>query len=359
MMMRLALLGTRGIPNHYGGFERFAEDLASHLPPRGFEVWVACESSYRQYDYRGRARRVFFPVFEPIRWVSEVLYDIVSLLWATCMRFDAIVLFGYSAALGCILPRLLGRKVFIAVDGLEWSRAKFPAFVRRLLKLDELIAVRAATCVICDSRTIQKHILTEYGRRKTTTAFIPYPAKGGRRREDSENGSAGDYYLIVARPEPENNITTMIDGFVLSGSRRRLLVVTTPLRRNSPYCREILARRSSNVMIIPGVYDQTELQSLRAGCFAYIHGQSAGGTSPSLLEALASGNACLVFDTPSAREVAGGAALYYSDAASLSDMIRRLESEEGLREKLIGSIDLWSYSYENVISNFAFLVEAF
>lgn len=355
----VALLGSRGIPARYGGFETLVEVLAAHLPGLGYQTTVFCESSLRKFPpVIPGVRCIYFPVFEKLRIVSETLYDVVSLIWSSFASMDVVILFGYTASVFCAIPRLFGRFVLINVDGLEWKRGKFPRPIRFLLRLAELMATKSATAIICDSRAIQDYYRRRY---HVDTQYAPNPASTTddlRSKFLNKLGlKPGQYYLAVARLEPENHIDMIISGFQRSGTSKKLVIVG-PLTK-SRYVRHLLQMRTENILFVGGIYDRAALSSLRSESFAYIHGHEVGGTNPSLLESMSRATPIIALDVAFNREVAKKAGLYFRSQEELTEKLRRLESDPKSRKRM-GSearrIVQHEYSVAKVASRYADVV---
>jgi rhamnosyltransferase len=247
---------------------------------------------------------------------------------------------GYGAGFFFFIPKLFRKKIAVNVDGREWTREKYNSLEKTALQLNERFALRYADVAIADARAIQAYLKASRGREAT---FIPYgvdvPASapwnpsllralhGG---SELANLESGEYYLIVARLERENNITTMVEAFLTARTDKRLIIVGNFL--DSCYEEEIHALVAEHeghdrVAFSGAVYEKGVLSMLRQHCFAYLHGHSAGGTNPSLLEAMAARNVILAHDNPYNREVCGRFALFFSDAASLRALIQSVEDQ--------------------------------
>lgn len=323
-MVRVAILGSRGIPPRYGGFESVAWSLATYMPHREIQLYVFCESKLRPLNPSiVGVRTVYVPVFERIRIVSEVVYDIIGLIWCALRRDIKIVyLLGYGASPFCVIPRLFGKKMAISVDGLEWKRRKFGRFGRLALRILERIAHYTSNYKVFDSRAVQDFHEKTYG--SHPSFFLPYCIF-----QYDFGTELRPYYLVVARLEPENNIDLIIKGFEMSGSKRQLWIVGDS--GNNPYKKLVLSMRREKVRFLGPLYGE-ELRRTRKACFAYIHGHEVGGTNPSLLEAMSFGNVIMAMDTPFNREVAGKEALYYFNPQELASSIQRLEHDRALHD---------------------------
>jgi rhamnosyltransferase len=324
--IKVALLGSRGIPAKYGAFERFVQDLDLNLSKDRFVLYVACESSLkREKVLIPGVQLVYFPVFDKFRIISEVLYDILALIWSSLKDLDIVYLLGYAASPFCLVPRIFGKIVIVNVDGLEWKRAKFPKPIRFLLKILEMIASRAPNYIVSDSKAIQLYYRYKYN---VNSFYIPYSAdiivSSDEKLIEKFGLKKYEYYTVVARIEPENNIELIVKGFKMSTSSKKLVVIG-PLK-NLKYAKKVLSIKDDRIIFLGGIYDQRILNALRHNCFAYIHGHEVGGTNPSLLEALGCGNVVIALDVPFNKEVARDAGIYFKkDPADLARKIAYLE----------------------------------
>lgn len=322
----VVLLGSRGIPARYGGFETLVEILATRLPKSCFRVTVFCEKALKNLrpSIPG-VSTVYFAVFEPFRIASEITYDIVALMWATFAPVEVVILFGYTASIFCILPRITGRTVLINVDGLEWKREKFAKLIRFILKIAESIAPKVAIEIVCDSRSIQSYYRRQYS---AASAYAPNPViEPVHYRPEvltAQRLVPREYYLVVARLEPENHADMIIEGCEQAESERELIIVGPLLRTR--FVEKLLKMNANRVRFVGGIYDRAALYSLRKESFAYIHGHEVGGTNPSLLESMVTGSPIIALDVPFNREVVQGNALYFKNSRELAESIRILES---------------------------------
>lgn len=334
--MSVAILGTRGIPARYGGFETFAEEIGVHLAQRGAEVTVYCEEFCNvpaAESYKGvQLIYVSAPKLGPL---STILFDFNCLL-AAKGKHDVVYMLGYGASLFCFLPRIWGKRVWINMDGIEWSRSKWSLPARIWLRVMEAVAMWTPNRIIADALSIREDLSRRY-RRMPACSVIPYGAPIIDQADAalladwglSEDG----YYLVVCRLEPENHVLEILQGYAASRGARPLVVVgdhTVGTR----YARQLLEIKDPRIRLVGTVYDQSKLQALRFFARAYFHGHSVGGTNPSLLEALGCGNAVIAHDNPFNREVAGTAACYFNSALDIPDLVRRIEADATLRASM-------------------------
>ena len=373
MKSRIAFLGSRGIPAKYGGFETFAERVAPALAAEGREVWVSCEGTAppRPSEYEG-VKLFYFPL-KPFRRVFyETIYDIFSLLRAS-LTCDCIIMLGYGAGFFFFIPKLFRKKIAVNVDGREWTREKYNSLEKTALHANELFALRYADMAIADARAIKRYLKESRGVEAT---FIPYGvdvpasapwnlAKLRALHGASELASleSSGYYLLVARLERENNIDTIVEGFLAAGTDKQLIIVGDFLDSNyQSEIDDLISHYPANdrVTFVGAIYEKDALNMLRQHCFAYFHGHSAGGTNPSLLEAMITQNIIIAHDNPYNREVCDRFALFFNDTTAVSTHIRSLEVHPDAYQKLrIGAFSRAKndYSWSRVVQQYDGLID--
>ena len=347
----IGILGTRGIPARYGGFETAAETIAVGLRRAGFRVIAACEtdnsSRARLESYQG-IELVYFPVRNSLRPLSEIFYDVRSLV-VIGVRVDTIYMLGYGAGFFFWIARLLRKTLVVNSDGMEWKRPKFGRISRFLLRLSERFGLTAADVIVADSRCVARYVQQTYGK---TPIFLAYgtasisspPAWDPNLIEKWRPGlsnlvKADAYYLVLARMEPDNNIDRIVQGFTLSRTTRKLLLVGPCISKEYLSLLKDLAEKDARVVLAGAVYDQRVKMMLRWHCAAYLHGHMVGGTNPSLIEALSAGNVIMGTDVEFNREVIGDggnlpAFYFHPDPASIAKAIDASDPELiSLREK--------------------------
>lgn len=334
---KVAVIGSRGIPNKYGGFEDFTQRLSVELVERDYEVYVSCEGKKNvncPEIYKG-VNLFYFP-FKPsqigaLRMVYEILYDFYSLVWAS-RNADYIYILGYSAGIFFFIPHLFGKKLIVNPDGLEWKRSKFNSFIKLLLKVNEKLATIWADEIIADSRMIKEYLDNKYN---TQAKFIPYRAvEFSQSSWDAdklpdklqEKVAKNKYWLIVARLEPENNIHLIMESYLKSKTKKPLIIVGN--YSSQEYQKKIeninitnKKLKNKTIIFTGGIYQREILEMLRQNCFAYIHGHSVGGTNPSLLEAMMDKNLIIAHDNQFNREVCQDSALFFQDSQKLSEIM--------------------------------------
>ena len=363
MSKKIAILGTRGLPANYGGFETFADQISKRLVQQGFEVTVFCEASAApQPNQFGEVNLKYAPA-RKLGPLTTIAYDLAC-LWQARKGFDVVYMLGYGASVFCFIPRLWGSDVWINMDGLEWKRRKWSAVASAYLHLMEALATRTPTRIIADARAIRSDLKERYSISRPCDV-IPYGCTVLTEPPDIEPLSnrglaAGEYYLVVCRFEPENHVAEMIDGFLLSGSNRALVLIGND-KAPTPYVADLLKRKDPRVRFIGPLYDRVQLQSLRYHCRAFFHGYSVGGTPLSLLEAMGCSNLIVAHENRFNREVLSEGALYFSTPDDLVRIIDNIDSkainEKGLKEQTRFRA-LNFYNWNLITSTYATLLSA-
>jgi glycosyltransferase involved in cell wall biosynthesis len=323
-------MGTRGIPNFYGGFEQLAEHLAPGLVRAGHDVTVYNSHNHPFQGDEWEGVRIIH-CYDPeyiLGSAGQFVYDLNCLLDARKRNFDVILQLGYtsSSVWGALFPP--GAMVIYNMDGLEWQRSKYSRIARRFLLYAEKLAVKYSDFYVTDSPVIQSYFRDKYG---IWSEYIAYGADLFPSADESVLKEykviPGDYYLLMARMEAENNIGTILDGFSRSDTKRKILVVGNIANK---FGREIKARFDNDQRIIftGGIYAQPTIHALKFHSRMYFHGHSTGGTNPSLLEAMASRALIAAHDNAFNREVLGGDALYFSSAAEITHLVDNTPSGE-------------------------------
>ncbi|MGD2118986.1 MAG: DUF1972 domain-containing protein [Chromatiales bacterium] len=342
---KVAILGSRGIPAEFGGFETFAEQIAVRLVEKGFDVTVFCEDSqsYKESEYKGV--RLVYVKTPHVIGLRSVWFDLVSIL-RTLRGYDVVYMLGYHAAFAFILPWLFRTNLWVNMDGLEWKRDKWSPFAKRYLKIMEWMASQFAHRLVADAQGIADYLHQAYGV-GSKTVMIPYGAYPAESVPDErpvrEMGFDPDqYYLVVCRLEPENHVLEIIEGFVASGMDGPLVVVGDD-KSGTDYVRDLKAVASPNVKFVGTIFDQEKLTSLRYHSRAYLHGHSVGGTNPSLLEAMACRNLVIAHDNVFNREVTSENALFFTSSADVKRCLM-LESDREMVERMRSAV------FEKVVS---------
>jgi glycosyltransferase involved in cell wall biosynthesis len=300
--VRIAILGTRGIPANYGGFETFAEEISTRLAARGHEVLVYSRQRHPEPVYRG-VRLEYRPTIRH-KYFDTLAHTLTSTFHLLTHRVDAAIYCNGANAIFTALPRLTGIPVALNVDGLERKRKKWNRLAKTWYLISEWLATFCPSAVITDARAIETYYAERYGKRST---FIPYGAEIGKVRTDAAvrqlGLEPGRYFLYVSRMEPENHPLEVRQAFEQVPTDMKLALVG-----DAPYAHEYIRRvrdtRDPRI-VIPGAIYGTGYHELGSHCFAYIHATEVGGTHPALIEAMGRGALVLYRDTVENAEVAG------------------------------------------------------
>lgn len=334
--MKIAFVSTRGIPNNYGGFEQFAEYISVGMAQRGHEVVVYSPKfhPYQESTYKGvRIKHIYSPETWMGSSVGSFFYDFASLRDALKKEdFDIIYEAGYTSIIPAYIwfnVKKRKRPIFTTnMDGLENKRSKFSPMVRRFLDWEEKMAVKYSHYLIADNMGIHDYYKEKYGKESKFLAYGADIHDDFKAEYLEEFGlKSEEYYILIARLEPENNIVMAIEGYLHSKeNRRRPLIVVG--KTNTPHGKELVEKYGNerNVEFVGGIYDFKKLDSVRHFSKAYFHGHSVGGTNPSLLEAMAAG--CFIFahDNIFNRAVLKENAFYYPSADKVTEYLNRIDT---------------------------------
>lgn len=329
-MLNIALLGTRGIPANYGGFETFAEELSTRLAERGHRITVYGRSHFVDPKLRSyRGVDILPHTSVKSKYLETVTHTTLSVLIALFKSYDVVLICNAANAFLCWIPKIAGQKVVLNVDGIERRREKWSRLGKAYYRMSEFLSTILPDRVVTDARSVQEYYLKEYG---FHSPFIPYgaPAQKCESREElKKHGlSPGEYLLYVSRLEPENNAHLVIRAYIESRIGDPLVMVG-----DAPYAREYIDElkrlaKGRNVLL-PGAIYGVGYRELLSHCLCYIHATEVGGTHPALIEAMGTGCLVLVNDTAENREVVGETGFLYpfNDVESLARLIRHVCSQ--------------------------------
>lgn len=354
--MRIAIIGSDGLPARYGGFETFVEQIAPRFAALGHQV-VVVGSSVGRTDTPLRIPGLDV-VNLPMRanGPQSVPFDLWS-FWRVRRTADAILLLGVSAGLFVPLMSLLAghRRIVVNVDGLESRRAKWHGLAKAFLALSERIAIRSASSIVCDNDGIADIVRARYGRRSTTIAYgndhvLRMPHQQAAEIISRRYGlSPFGYCLSIARIEPENHIIEMIEGFLQSSLPRYVLVGNF---NDRPYGLSIKerVRRDPRILLIDATYDPETLGALRTCCSIYLHGHSVGGTNPSLVEILPYARPIIAYDCVFNRHTLRDSCGYFR---SSDDLQRTLDAHDhSLHAPPSNLVDSPEYQWQRIAASY-------
>ena len=327
--VKIGIIGTRGIPNRYGGFEQFAEYLSVGLVKLGHNVVVynPHHHPYAADEFNGvKIVRCNDPE-DNVGTAGQFIYDFNCIMDSRKQNFDIILQLGYTSS--SIWSFLFPKKalLFTNMDGLEWKRSKYGNTVKKFLKKAEAWGAKYSDYLIADSIGIQSYLKETYNKESTYIAYgseIVNKFSLDRLNEANLGLQMGEYYLLIARMEPENNIEMILEGFVKSKSEKPFIVIGN--WQNNEFGKQMHARFSTqNVQFIGGIYNQELLNDIRYFSAMYFHGHSVGGTNPSLLEAMGSKAIIAANNNAFNKAILEEDAFYFSDSNEVANLIQAIE----------------------------------
>lgn len=330
--MKIAFISTRGIPNNYGGFEQFTEYISVGLAQRGHEVVVYSPHfhPYQENNYKGvRIKHIY----SPEKWmgssVGSFFYDFKSLHDALKNEnFDIIYEAGYTSIVPAYIwynVKNIKSPIFTTnMDGLEYKRSKFNRLVQKFIFWEEKMTIKHSHYLISDNMGIHDYYKEKYGKESK------YLAYGANIHNNFDEGlikefklEINNYYLVIARLEPENNIEMIIKGYLQSDEMRQKPLIVIG-KTDTPHGKYLVKKYNKAIRFIGGIYDFNKLDSIRHFSYAYFHGHSVGGTNPSLLEAMASSCYIIANDNIFNRTVLKENAHYFSSANDVKDILNNI-----------------------------------
>lgn len=384
-MRDVFIIGSKGIPARYGGFETFVENLTANKVSESLRYHVSCLASNNE-EFKYNNVRCFNVKVPNIGAAKAIYYDVMAL--RECIKYikknniKNAILYVLACRIGPFIGwyrkklKKLGASLFVNPDGHEWKRAKWNAAIKAYWKFSEKLMVKHADLLVCDSINIENYIKKDYSRFSPKTVYIAYGADMGKSKLDDKDLTlinwykehdikSKEYYLVVGRFVPENNYELMIREFMKSKSKKDFVIITN-VEKNKFY-KELKEKTKfhtdNRIKFVGTVYDSELLKKVRENAYAYIHGHEVGGTNPSLLEALAATDFNLLLDVGFNREVAENGALYFNkEEGNLSKIIdNELEKERismlGKKAKeRISSEYKWTTivnSYEDLLLNYS------
>lgn len=362
--LRVAMIGTRGVPATYGGFETAIQEIGRRLADRGHSVVVYTRPQTTGYDGREYLGMELVPLpsirSKALETISHT--GLATMHAVTHKRPDAVILFNAANAL--YLPALRARRIPVVthVDGLEWRRTKWGANGRQFYRRSESLAVRFSDALIADAEGISDYFREEFGARTELIAYgAPILSDIGATRLPW-GLEPGRFHLIVARFEPENHVLEAVTGFANSSAKLPLVVVgSAPFAEQ--YTKEVMraAGGDPRIIFLGSVWDQEELDELYFHALTYIHGHSVGGTNPSLLRAMGAGTTAIAYDIGFNREVLGQAGRFFAGSEDIPRLVVEAENnvaEARHRGSLLASRASERYNWDDVAQRYEDLCRA-
>ena len=331
--MKIAILGTRGIPNHYSGFEQFAEFFSVYLVEKGHDVYVynSHDHPYQEKTFNGvNIIHQYDPEYK-LGTFGQFIYDYNCIIDSRKRNFDIILQLGYTS--NSIWFFLLPKKPIIItnMDGLEWKRSKYSKPVQQFLKFAERLAVKSSDYLISDSLGIQKYLKGKY---EVASTYIPYGATVFNNPDEEVlkeyDVTKGNYNMIMARFEPENNIETVLDGMVLCKDEMPVLVLGNHNTNFGSYLKEKF-KTNKEIRFIGAEFNMNKLNNLRYFSNFYFHGHSVGGTNPSLLEAMASKAFIIAHHNHFNKAILKENGYYFSNPQEVKNILETIKKNDNLQ----------------------------
>lgn len=360
--IKVAVIGTAGVPARYGGFETLAHQLVVKLSRR-FDLTVYCSNKYyAPYDRKPEwknAKLKYIPL--NANGIQSIPYDIACMMHALA-KADVLLVLGVSGGLFFPFIKLFSKKkIVVNIDGLEWKRNKWGYWTKKFLKFSEYLAVRFSDAEITDNGAIQKYTAVHY---ESLSNLIEYGADHAIKVpiddvDKKEYPFLNELYAFgVCRIEPENNIHMILEAFSHMPEKTLVMVGNW---ENSKYGKDLRTKYGSmdHIQLLDPIYDQKALDLLRSNCYVYVHGHSAGGTNPSLVEAMYLGLPIVAFDVSYNRATTEDRAFYFSNSEEIIDIIMNKEVVHYKGNRLIMKIIADErYTWEIISEKYAKLIEA-
>ncbi len=365
--MKIAIIGTRGYPYVYGGYETFVKEFVERLVKSGIEVHV-----YNQKNlFKNRPEKVngvhlhYIPTL-PYKSLNQVIHSLLSMLHVTFSKADIVLVLNLAAGPMGWIPKITGKKTMINTDGMEWLRPKWRGLGAKYFYFGAWCAAKLYDKIITDADAMQKVYLDEFKRPSTVIAYggFPYELKGMEFLKDLDIEDGG-YYLIVGRLVPDNNADLLVKGFLASSSKRKL-VVAGDVPYQDDYAQNLKKLGNDRLIFTGHIVDRDIILALFQHCFVYLHGHQFGGTNPTMIEAMSNRCSILALDTPFNREMLNNGELgilFKKDSTALTEKIEMIEDSPDklaiFREKLqagLGEKYDWDAITEKYILEFKKLI---
>ena len=356
-LKKVSIVGSVGLPANYGGWETLTDNLILQLSSK-FEMTVFCsEKKYNQKlnNFNGAKLRY---INLNANGIQSIPYDIIS-IYKSLKFADVILILGVSGCIFLPFAKFFGKsKIILNIDGLEWKRDKWGSLAKLFLKFSEFIGIKYANLVITDNVAIQQYVYKSYN---IESIFIPYGGDHSKKLNLDPQISneykflKGKYSFTVCRIEPENNIHLILEAFE---SHNSIPCVIVGNWSNSNYGLELKAKYKNrdNIFLLDPIYDQKRLDILRSNCFFYVHGHSAGGTNPSLVEAMNLGLAVIAFDVSYNRETTKNKSIYFGNKRELLSILNELERVDLLNISIdLKLISEKLYNWKNISKQYSSL----
>ncbi len=354
--MKIAIMGTRGVPANYGGFETFVEELAPRLVERGHEVTVYGRSNIIDYErkyYKGVRIRILPTISH--KYLDTVVHTFLSVIHGSFKKYDVILICNAANSIFSFIPRLTGKKVVINVDGLERERKKWGRLGKLWYLMGEFLSTKFPNEIVTDCKLIEKYYLENYSKKSNQIAYGAYTEKVSTKKVLDKFGIIEDEYILyVSRLEPENNAHIVVREFERVKTDKKLVIVG-----DAPYSTEYkkaLKATQDPRIVFTGFIFGDGYNEFQSNAYLYVHGNEVGGTNPALLEAMGFGNCVLAVDVVYNKEVIGNAGIGFSKeegdlAYKLQDLIDNPQKKEVYQKRAVERIKKY-YSWDGVTDKY-------
>lgn len=332
--MKIAILGTRGIPNHYGGFEQFAEFFSVYLVEKGHEVYCYNSHNHKFQEKTFHGVNIIHQNDPEHKFgtFGQFIYDYNCIMDSRKRDFDIILQLGYTS--NSIWFFLLPKKPIIItnMDGLEWKRTKYSKPVQQFLKFAERLAANSSDYLVSDSIGIEKFLKEKYKKESTYIAYGAYPFDLPNEDFLKEyNVEKQNFNMIMARFEPENNLDMVLEGVAQSNDKTPILVIGKHETKYGEYLKNKF-KNHDNIRFLGGIYNLEHLNNLRYFSKLYFHGHSVGGTNPSLLEAMASQALVIAHNNDFNKGILNENGIYFSNPSEVKNILESVKKIDNLQK---------------------------
>lgn len=357
--MKIAIIGTRGYPYVYGGFETFAKELSERLVTQDVEVHIYCQKNlFTERPQKVNGIRLHYIPTVKSKSFNQLVHSFFSIVHASFSSVDVILVLNLAAGPMGWIPKLTGKKTMINVDGLEWLRPKWKGPGAFYFKVAAQLASKLYDLVITDADAMQEIYLKEFHTESTVIAYgAPPYAKADLSLLNNFEIKDKDYYLIVGRLVPDNNADLIIRGFMGAQTDKKLIVVGDVPYRDK-YAEDIKKMAGDRILFVGYINDSQHLMALYQGCFAYFHGHQYGGTNPAMLKAMSNNCAILALNTVFNREMLSNGQFgmfFEANENSVTEAMNRLERDNSLTDAMRKNVSLGlneKYNWDSVTNKY-------
>lgn len=344
--MKIAILGTRGVPNYYGGFEQFAEFFCEYLAVKGHDVYVYNSHNHPFQEKTFKGANIIHQYDPEFKYgtFGQFIYDYNCIIDSRKRNFDIILQLGYTS--NSIWFFLLPKKPIIItnMDGIEWKRTKYSRPVQQFLKFAERLAAVTSDYLVSDSLGIKKFLKERYNKESTYIAYGAHPFNNPNEAIlAAYNVEKNNFNMIMARFEPENNLDMVLEGVALKNDSTPILVIGKHETKYGEYLKNKF-KNYQNIRFLGGIYNLEHLDNLRYYSNLYFHGHTVGGTNPSLLEAMASQALVVAHNNDFNKGVLQENAYFFSNSEEVKNILEKIKKNDNL--------PMVAKNYEAIVKNF-------